>query len=100
MKRSIKYIAHILLTGCLALMLSCQSPVKTVEQVPTTVMVVIRDQNALPMPGIPVEAHKGTVPGEGTLLQSRVTDANGQSLFSLTVPADGDVYTIVAGNAQ
>jgi hypothetical protein len=82
------------------LLYSCQSPVKTVTEVPNSILVVVQDQNARPISSVPVEAHEGAEPNATTLIESRVTDMNGSALFTFAIPTDGGVYSIVAGNTQ
>jgi len=79
---------------------SCQSPVKTTEDLPVTVTVVVRDQRAQPMASIPVELHRGAAPSEQTLVESRVTGAGGTASFTVALPSSGGVFSIVAGNQE
>lgn len=92
-------ILPLALLGAL-LLFSCQSPVKTVEDVPTTVTVIVQDNRGLPMHSIPVDAYKGLTSDAEHLLQSRVTEANGTTGFVLNIPSNGGNYNFVAGNDQ
>ncbi|MAT38581.1 MAG: hypothetical protein CL946_03135 [Ectothiorhodospiraceae bacterium] len=96
-----RYFAHtLLLAGLILLLGSCQSPVKVPEEVPTTVRVIVQDDQAQPISAIPVELHEGIDPAANAPLQSLVTDNSGLAVFNLDIPSDGERYSLLVGSDQ
>ncbi len=77
---------------------SCQSPVSDPGEVPQRILVLVQDQQRVPIPGIPVKLYEGTDVTGSQPLRELLTDSRGAALFEVVIPASGGRFTVVAGS--